>query len=131
LAQCIECQQVKEEHRHPAGLLHPLPIPKWKWETISICFITRLPNSTKNNDAIMVVVDKLSKSTHFIPVKSTYKAIDIAQVFMKEIFRLHGMPKEIVSDRDTKFTSNFWKSLMDGLETKLLFSITYHPQTDR
>jgi hypothetical protein len=94
-------------------------------------FITRLPTSNKKNDAIMVVVDKLSKSTHFIPVRSTWKAIDIAQVFMKEIFRLHGMPKEIVSDRDMKFTSNFWKSLMVGLETKLFFSIAYHPQTDR
>jgi hypothetical protein len=93
-------------------------------------FITGLPKSTKKNDAIMVVVDKLSKSAHFIPVKSTCKAIDIANIFMKEIFRLHGMPKEIVSDRDTKFTSNFWKSLMVGFETKLLFNTTYHPQTD-
>ena len=78
----------------------------------------------------MVVVHKLRNSAHFILVKSTCKEIDIAQVFMKEIFRLHGMPKDIVSDRDTKFTSNFWKSLMVGLETKLLFSIAYHPQTD-
>jgi transposase InsO family protein len=93
-------------------------------------FITRLPTSTKQNDAIMVVVDKLSKSAHFIPIKSTYKAIDIAQIFMKEVFRLHGMPKEIVSDIDTKFTSNFWKSLMAGLETKLLFNTAYHPQTN-
>ena len=93
-------------------------------------FITRLPTSTKQNDTIMVVVDKLSKSTHFIPVKSTCKATYIAQVFMKEIFRRHGMMKEIVSDRDTKFTSNFWKSLMAGLETKLLSSTTYHPQTN-
>jgi hypothetical protein len=82
-------------------------------------FITGLPTSTKQNDAIMVVVDKLSKSSHFIPFKSICKVIDIAQVFMKEVLRLHGMPKEIVSDRDTKFTSNFWKSLMPGLETKL------------
>jgi hypothetical protein len=93
-------------------------------------FITGLPTSTKHNDAIMVVVDKLSKSAHFIPVKSTCKEIDIANIFMKEIFRLHGMPEEIVSDRDTKFTSNFWKSLMAGLKTKLLFSIAYHPKTD-
>ena len=93
-------------------------------------FITILPKSTKKNDAIMVVVDKLSNSTHFVPVKSTCKAIVIANIFMKDIFRFHGMPKEIVSDRDTKFTSNFWKSLMVGLETKLLFNIAYHPQTD-
>jgi hypothetical protein len=78
LSQCIECQQVKAEHRHPTGLLHPLPIPEWKWETISMDFITGLPTSTKQNDVVMVVVDKLSKSSHFIPVKSTCKAIDIA-----------------------------------------------------
>jgi hypothetical protein len=93
-------------------------------------FITGLPSSNKQNDAIMVVVEKLRKSAHFIPVKSICKAIDITQVFMKEIFRLHGMSKEIMPDRDTKFTSNFWKSLMVGLETKLLFSTAYHPQTD-
>jgi hypothetical protein len=93
-------------------------------------FITRLPTSTKQNDTIMVVVDKLRKSAHFILIKSTCKAIDIAHILMREIFRLHVMPKEIVSDRDTKFTSNFWKSLMGGLKTKLLFITTYHPQTD-
>ena len=90
-------------------------------------FITGLPTSTKHNDTSMVVEDKLSKSAHFIPIKLTYKAIDIAQIFMKEVFRLHGMPRNIISDRDTKFTSNFWKSLMVGLETKLLFSTAYHP----
>jgi hypothetical protein len=79
-------------------LLQPLPIPEWKWETISMDFITVLPKSTKQNDAIMVVVDKLSNFSHFVPVKSTYKEIDIANIFMKEIFRLHGMPKEIISN---------------------------------
>jgi hypothetical protein len=93
-------------------------------------FITGLPTSTKQNDAIMVVVDKLRNYAHFIPVQSTCKAINIAQVFMQEIFRLHGMPKEIVDDKDTKFTSNFWKSLMAGLETKFLFSTAYHLQTN-
>jgi hypothetical protein len=93
LAKCLECQQVKAEHQHPVGLLQPLPIPEWKWETISMDFITGLPKSTKKNDAIMVVVDKLSKVAHFIPVKSTCKEIDITSIFMKEIFRLHGMPK--------------------------------------
>jgi hypothetical protein len=93
-------------------------------------FITEFPKSTRQNDAIMVVVDKFSKSAHFIPVKSTCKAIDIANIFMKDIFILHGMPREIVSDRNTRFTASFWKSLMVGLETKLLFSITYDPQTD-
>jgi hypothetical protein len=107
LAKCLECHQVKAEYRHPAGLLQPLPIPKWKWETISMDFITRLPKSTKQNDAIMVMVDKLSKSPLFILDNSTCKEIYIANIFMKDIFRLHGMPNEIVSDRDTKFTSSF------------------------
>jgi hypothetical protein len=93
-------------------------------------FITGLPTSTKQNDSIMVVVDKLNISSHFIPIKMACKAIDIANIFMKEIFRVHGMPKEIMSDRDTKFTSNFWKSLMVGIETKLMFSTTYQTQTD-
>jgi hypothetical protein len=83
IAKCLECQQVKVEHRHPAGLLQPLPIPEWKWEVISMDFITGFPRTTKQHDAIMVVVDKLSKEAHFILVKSTYKAIDIANIFIK------------------------------------------------
>jgi hypothetical protein len=78
----------------------------------------------------MVVVETLSKDSHFIPVNPTCKAIDISNICMEEIFRLHGMPKEIISDKDTKFTSNFWKYLFDGFETKSLFSTNYHPQTD-
>jgi hypothetical protein len=93
-------------------------------------FITGLTESTKHNDSIMVVVEKMSKVAHFILVKSTIKEIDISIIFMKEIFRLHGMHKKIVSDRDTQFTSSFWKSLFSCLETKLLFNSSYHPQTD-
>jgi transposase InsO family protein len=78
----------------------------------------------------MVVIDKLSKSAHFIPVKSTFKAINIAKIFMKEIFTLHGIPKMVISDRDVKFTSSFWKELFAGLNTNLNFSTSYHPQTD-
>lgn len=73
LARCLECQQVKAEHQHPAGLLQPLPKPEWKWEIITMDFIMGLPKSKRNNDSIMVVVDKLSKSAHFIPVQSTYR----------------------------------------------------------
>eukprot|EP00253_Pinus_taeda_P019762 PITA_19762 len=130
LAKCLECQQVKVEHQHPAGLLHPLPIPEWKWETISIGFITRLPKSRKKNDSIMVVVDKLSESAHFIIVQSTYRAVQIANIFMQNIFKLHEIPKMIISNQDVKFTSAFLKSLFEGLGTQLHFSTTYHPQTD-
>jgi hypothetical protein len=83
LVKCLECQQVKVENQHLVGLLQPMPIPQWKWETISMDFITGLSKMTKQNDAIMVVVDKLSKVSHFIPVKSTCKEIDIAIIFMK------------------------------------------------
>eukprot|EP00253_Pinus_taeda_P017346 PITA_17346 len=130
LARCLECQQNKAEHQHPAGLLQPLPIPEWKWETISMDFITGLPQTRKNHDSIMVVVDKLSKAAHFIPVHSTYKAVQIAHLFMQNVFRLHGLPKVIISDRDVKFTSTFWRTLFAELGTQLNFSIAYHPQTD-
>ena len=78
LSKCLECEKVKVEHGHPSSLLQPLPIPQWKWEIISLDFITRLPRTQKQHDSIMVVVDKLSKSAHFILVKSTHKAVDIA-----------------------------------------------------
>ena len=100
----------KTEHQHPAGLLQPLPIPSWKCEVISLDFIIGLPRNQNQNDSIMVVVDNLSKAAHFIPIKTTYKAANIADIFLKQIFRLHEIPKIIISDRDPKFTGNFWKS---------------------
>eukprot|EP00253_Pinus_taeda_P011478 PITA_11478 len=93
-------------------------------------FITGLPRTKKNNDSIMVVVDKLCKAKHFIPVQSTYKAMQISHVFMQNVFKLHGLPKVIISDRDVKFTSTFWRTLFAELGTHLNFSTTYHPQTD-
>ena len=83
LFKCLDCQQVKAKHQHLIGLLQPMPIPEWKWEIISIDFITGLPKTQKKNDSIMVVIDKLSKSSHFIPMKSTYKEINIVEIFMK------------------------------------------------
>ena len=130
LAQCLECEQIKVENQHPAELLQPLPIPKWKWETISMDFIMGLPKSNKNNDSIMVVVDKLSKLAHFIPMQSTYRVVQIAHVFMQNIFKLHGLPNTIISDHVVKFTSVFWKTLFEELGTQLNFSMAYHPQTD-
>lgn len=130
LARCLECQQIKVEHVHPVGLLQPLPIPEWKWETISMDFITGFPQTKKNNDSIMVVVDKLSKAAHFIPIQSTYKAMKIAHIFMQNVFKLHGLLKIIISDRDVKFTSTFWRAFFTELGTQLNFSTAYHPQTD-
>ena len=93
-------------------------------------FIIGLPMTWRQHDSIMVVVDNLTKEAHFIPVKSTHKTDDIAKIFMKDIFKLRGFPKAIISDRDVKFTSNFWKGLFVDLGTKLNFSTDYHPQTD-
>jgi hypothetical protein len=106
IARCMECQMVKAEHRHPMGLLHPFPIPEKKWEVITMDFITGLPRMNKKHDSIMVVVDKLTKASHFVPVKTTHTTANIAEIFMKEIARLHGIPRTIILDRDTKFTSN-------------------------
>ena len=93
-------------------------------------FITEFPMTMRQHYSIMVVLEKLTKASHFILVKSMYKSDAIANIFMKEIFRLHGFPKDIFSDRDTKFTYNFWKGLFEDLGTKMKFSITYHPQID-
>jgi hypothetical protein len=129
ISRCLECQKVKAEHRHPVGLLQPLSIPEWKWEVVTMDSITKLPRMKKQHDYIMVVVDKLTKATHFILVKLTHKAMNIVDVYMRDIVRLHGIPKTIVSDRDTKFTSKFWKGLFNGFGTKLNFSTSYHPET--
>ena len=88
-------------------MLQPLPIPEWKWEVVTMDFITGFPRTSKLHDSIMVVVDKLTKDAHFILVKTTHKAADVVDIFIKEVAQLHGIPKMIVSDRDPKFTSNF------------------------
>ena len=118
------------EHQHPISLLQPLPIPKWKWDVVTIDFITKFPKTRLQNDAIMVVVDKLTKSAHFIPVKETLKIANIAFIYMKEFSKLHGIPKAIVFDRYEKFTSIFWKELFEGFGKNLNMSTTYHPWTD-
>jgi transposase InsO family protein len=93
-------------------------------------FITGLPRTNKQHDSIMVVVDKLTKAAHFIPLKTTHKATNVIDIYMREIARLHGIPKTIVSDRDPKFTSKFWRGLFKGFGTNLNFSTTYHPESD-
>jgi hypothetical protein len=130
IAKFLECQKVKAKHRHPTGLLQPFPISEWKWEVVTMVFITKLPMTTKQHDYIMVVVDKCTKATHFIPVKSMHKTTNIAEIYMREIAKLHGVPKTIVSDKDSKFTSNFWKGLFKGFGTNLKFSTTCHPESD-
>jgi hypothetical protein len=92
IARCLKCQKVKVDHKHLVGFLQPLPIPEWKWEVVTMDFITKLPRTAKQHDSIMVVVDKITKVSHFVPVKSTHKAIGIVDIYMREIVKMHGVP---------------------------------------
>jgi hypothetical protein len=130
VARCDTCQQTKAEHQRPAGLLQPLPLPKWKWEEIDMDFGIGLPRTQKGNDSIWVVIDRHTMVAHFILVKTTFGGATLAQTYLKEIVRLHGIPRRIVSDRGTQFTSKFWLSLQQAMGTKLDFSTAYHPQSD-
>ncbi|KAL0533871.1 hypothetical protein IC582_028142 [Cucumis melo] len=130
VSKCLVCQQVKAPRQKPAGLLQPLSIPEWKWENVSMDFITGLPRTLRGFTVIWVVVDRLTKSAHFVPGKSTYTASKWAQLYMSEIVRLHGVPVSIVSDRDARFTSKFWKGLQTAMGMRLDFSTAFHPQTD-
>ena len=129
VAQCLVCQQVKVEHQRPAGFLQPFSIPEWKWEHITMDFVTGLPRTLGGNNAIWVIVDQLTKSAHFLPMKVNF-SMDRLALYIKEIVRMHGVPVSIVSDRDPRFTSRFWHSLQKALGTKLSFSTAFHPQTD-
>src|ERR1041384_5062468 len=129
VSKCDVCQRVKASHLKPAGLLQPLPIPSWKWEDIGMDFIVGLPKTSNGYDSIWVIVDRLTKSTHFLPVKTTYSFKDYAELYLTRIVCLHGVPKTIISDRGSQFVSHFWKSLHAALDTKLFHSSAYHPQT--
>ncbi|WVZ89106.1 hypothetical protein U9M48_035559 [Paspalum notatum var. saurae] len=113
-----------------AGLLQPLKIPEWKWEEISMHFIVGLPRTQKGYNSIWVVVDRLTKVAHFIPVNTTYSSARLAKLYISRIVCLHGVPKRIISDRGSQFTSRFWEQLHDSIDSKLWFSTAYHPQTD-
>jgi hypothetical protein len=130
VARCDTCQQTKAGHQKPAGLLQPVPVPKRKWEKIGMDFVIGLPRTQKGNDSIWVIIDHLTKVPHFIPVKTTFGGATLARIYLKEIVRLHGIPRKIVSDRGTQFTSKFWMSLQQAMGTKLDFSTAYHTQSD-
>jgi hypothetical protein len=130
IALCDTCQRVKAEHQRPAGLLQPLKIPEWKWEEVRIDFIVGLPRTQAGYDSIWVIVDCLTKVAHFIPVKMIYSGAKLTELYMSRIMCLHGVPKKIVSDRGSQFTSKFWEKLHESMDTKLNFISAYHPQLD-
>nr|GEY12159.1 putative nucleotidyltransferase, ribonuclease H [Tanacetum cinerariifolium] len=123
VSRCLVCQQVKIEHQRASGLLQPLDIPVWKWDEISMDFVTGLPQTQRRHDAIWVVVDRF-------PIRKDYSVSRLAEIFQQEIVRLHGTPSAIVSDRDPRFASRFWKGLQKAWGTRLKFSTAFHPQTD-
>jgi IS30 family transposase len=121
---------VKAEYQRPAGLLQPMQIPKWKWEDVSMDFIVSLPRTQRGYDSIWVIVDRLTKVAHFLPVRTTYSSAKLAELYIERIVSLYGVPKKIMSDRGTQFTSHYWQKIHESLGTKLNFSTTYHPQSD-
>ena len=130
VSECKTCQVSKQSTRPPAGLLQPLPIPEQKWEVVGIDFITNLPRTSRDNNTIMVVIDHLSKRTHFIPTVDEITAQGVASLFINNVFKHHGLPKVIISDRDPRFTSEFWKELNSLIGINLHFTSGYHPESN-
>jgi hypothetical protein len=130
VSECDTCQRIKASHIKSAGALQPLSIPSWKWDDISMDFIMGLPNTPRHHDSIWVIVDQLTKVTHFLPVHTTDKAHKYAELYIDQIVCLHGLPQTIVSNRGAQFVARFWEQLQESLGTKLVRSSAYHPQTD-
>ncbi|WVZ51850.1 hypothetical protein U9M48_002953 [Paspalum notatum var. saurae] len=129
VSECDVCQRVKADHLKPAGMLQPLAVPAWKWEDIHMDFIVGLPRTQKGYDSIWVIIDRFTKSAHFIPVKTTYRAKQYAELYISRIVSLHGVPLTLTSDRGSLFLSRFWEQLQTALGTNLIHSSAYHPQT--
>jgi transposase InsO family protein len=128
--ECDACQRTKKSSQPDAGELQSMPMPGAPWASIAMDFLGPLPKSKNGNETILVVMDRLMKMAHFIPTIRKYTSEIVANLFVKYIFRYHGLPESIVSDQDSKFTSHFWQALQKELGVKLLMSTVEHPQTD-
>ncbi|GJR55230.1 putative reverse transcriptase domain-containing protein [Tanacetum coccineum] len=130
VSKCLTCAKVKAEHQRPSGLLVQPAIPEWKWDNITMDFITKLPKSSQGFDTIWVIVDRLTKSAHFLPIRENDPLDKLARLYLNKIVARHGIPVSIICDRDGRFTSNFWRSFQKALGTDLSMSTAYHPETD-
>ncbi|GJV76956.1 putative reverse transcriptase domain-containing protein [Tanacetum coccineum] len=130
VSKCLTCAKVKAEHQRPSGLLVQPKIPEWKWDNITMDFVTKLPKSPQGHDTIWVIVDRLTKSAIFTPMRETDSMEKLARLYIKEVVARHGIPVSIICDRDPRFASHFWRSLQKALGTSLDMSTAYHPETD-
>jgi hypothetical protein len=128
VSHCHQCQTNKPPNVRPAGLLQPLPVPSRKWQRVGMDFIVQLPCTRNGHDAIMVVVDRLSKLVHFIPTTVDVSAAEVAKLFVRHVAKHHGLPESIVTDRDTKFTSKFWQAVMELWGVKSNMTTAFHPE---
>ena len=128
--ECDACQRTKPANHPPVGRLHPLPVPARPWESIGMDRLGPLPKSASGKDTILIAIDRLTKMARFIPTHSTDTSKETADLFLREVFRHHGLPSNIVSDRDPRFTAKFWEALQKALGVELLMSTAEHPQTD-
>ncbi|GJU13471.1 putative reverse transcriptase domain-containing protein [Tanacetum coccineum] len=130
VSKCLTCAKVKVDHQRPSRLLQQPEIPEWKWEHITMDFVTGLPRTSSGYDSIWVIVDRLTKSAHFVPMKKTNGMEKLTQLYLKEVVCRHGVPLSIISDHDCRFAYGFWRSLQNALRTNLNMSTAYHPETD-
>ena len=127
---CLMCQQVKGEHQKPTKLLQPLEVAEWKWEHVTMDFVTYFPRTSQRHDAVWVIVERLTKSAHFLAMRMAFTLERFFRLYIREIVRLHGVPVSRVSDRDPRFMTHFWKSFQKAMGTRLTMSTAFHPQTD-
>ncbi|GKB97292.1 hypothetical protein Tco_0983429, partial [Tanacetum coccineum] len=130
VSKCLTCSKVKAGYQKPFGLLVQPEIPQWKWEWITMDFITKLPKMSSGYDTIWVIVDCPTKSAHFLPIKETNKMERLTKIYLKEVVSRNRVLVLIITNRDIRFTSRFWQSLQRALGTRLDMSTAYHPQTD-
>ncbi|GJT12985.1 putative reverse transcriptase domain-containing protein [Tanacetum coccineum] len=130
VSKCLTCAKVKAEHQRPSGLLQQPKIPEWKWEHITMDFVMGLLRTSSGYDSIWVIVNRLTKSAHFLPMKKTNSMEKLTRQYLKEVVCRHGVPLSIISDRDGRFASGFWRSHQNALGTNLNMSTAYHPETD-